>query len=134
MATKNKALRIGCLVVVGIFFLAIVAYILIFTVGYQYASWYTEEQHLARIAERVEKRYFSKGSDYGYTDYEVFPLYDENEKFSYALVEFEPQGFVYIKISVSYFLFRLAYQVFPAHRYILISGSDPCSKTLHLLD
>lgn len=60
------------------------------------ASDYTEEQHTARVSELVEKRYMKQGS--GYTDYTLYPLYNEKEELRYFLVEFAPAGFVYIKI------------------------------------
>ena len=62
------------------------------------SSWaYTEEQHLQRISKLVEKRYMGEKSEY--TSYEVFPLYDQNEKMKYCIVEFEPYGFVWVKIN-----------------------------------
>ncbi len=61
-----------------------------------YAARYTEAQHLERVGRRVEKYFMTEES--GYTGYQVYPLYDENEKLSYFLVEFEPVGFVYIKL------------------------------------
>ena len=62
------------------------------------SSWaYTEEQHLQRISKLVEKRYMCEKSEY--TSYEVFPLYDQNEKMKYCIVEFEPYGFVWVKIN-----------------------------------
>ena len=67
------------------------------------SSWaYTEEQHLQRINELVEKRYMGEKSEY--TSYEVFPLYDQNEKMKYCIVEFEPCGFVWVKINDFAFL------------------------------
>jgi len=62
------------------------------------SSWaYTEEQHLQRISKLVEKRYMGEKSEY--TSYEVFPLYDQNKKMKYCIVEFEPYGFVWVKIN-----------------------------------
>ena len=67
------------------------------------SSWaYTEEQHLQRISKLVEKRYMGEKSEY--TSYEVFPLYDQNEKMKYCIVEFEPCGFVWVKINDFAFL------------------------------
>lgn len=62
-----------------------------------YAARYTEAQHLERVSARVEKYFMTEDS--GYTGYMVYPLYDENDKLSYFLVEFEPVGFVYIKLN-----------------------------------
>lgn len=62
-----------------------------------YAARYTEAQHLERVSARVEKYFMTEDS--GYTGYTVYPLYNENDKLSYFLVEFEPVGFVYIKLN-----------------------------------
>lgn len=61
------------------------------------AGFYSERQHLSRIEGLAKKRYLSEGSEY--TGLEVYPLYDENEEFHYALIELKPQGFVYVKIQ-----------------------------------
>ena len=62
------------------------------------ASNFTEEEHMARIAKRVEARYFSEGSGYNFTDYEVHPVYDENDELKYAVVDFAPSGFIVVII------------------------------------
>ena len=61
------------------------------------ASNYTEEEHLQRVSDLVEKRYMQEGSEY--TSYEVYPVYDEYEELSYFIVDFEPEGYVYIKLN-----------------------------------
>lgn len=58
---------------------------------------YTEEEHIKRISERVEKRYMGENSPY--TDFTVYPLYDENDKIGYFVVEFEPYGYVYVRLN-----------------------------------
>ena len=61
------------------------------------ASYYTEEQHIQRITERIEKQretwnwMYPEGETY--SDFKVYPLYDENDEFIECLVEFEPYGF-----------------------------------------
>ncbi len=60
------------------------------------ASYFTEEEHLARVTERIEKKYMTE--DGKFTSFAVYPLYNEKDKLQYFLVEFEPQGFVYVKI------------------------------------
>ena len=60
------------------------------------ADKYTEEEHIARVSKRVEKRYMQDGSEY--TSYTVFPLYNADDELEFLLVEFEPYGFVYILI------------------------------------
>ena len=63
------------------------------------ARFYTEEQHLYRIKKRAERRFLGEGSEY--TGLEVYPLYDE---FHYALLEFEPQGFIYVAVNSARFI------------------------------
>ena len=64
------------------------------------AEQFTVEEHIERISKRVEKRYFGKDSEYEFTDYEVFPLYDQNDEFAnYCVVEFEPYGYVYVDVT-----------------------------------
>ena len=64
------------------------------------AEQFTVEEHIERISKRVEKRYFGKDSEYEFTDYEVFPLYDQNDEFAnYYVVDFEPYGYVYVGVT-----------------------------------
>jgi len=65
---------------------------------FEKSSKYTEEEHFKRVSKRVEKRYFSK-SNKEFTGYELFPIYNEKEQLQYFLVEFEPQGYIYILIN-----------------------------------
>ena len=78
------------------------------------ANKYTEAEHIQRITERIKSRYidgnerlrpYDKPVDDGViypkvkaTGFEVYPLYDENDAMRYALVEFEPFGFVFVHI------------------------------------
>lgn len=61
------------------------------------SGFYSEEQHIQRARERAEKRYL--GEDSEYTGLEVYPIYNEYDELRYALIEFEPQGFVYVSIG-----------------------------------
>ena len=49
------------------------------------ASSYSEEQHMQRIRERAEERFLGEGNEY--------------DELKYALIEFEPQGFLYVHIG-----------------------------------
>ena len=60
------------------------------------SDFYSEEQHIQRIRKRAEKRFL--GEDSEYTGLEVYPIYNEYDKIKYALIEFEPQGFLYVYI------------------------------------
>lgn len=67
-------------------------------------SDYTVEEHIAKVSKKVEARYFADDGKYEYTDYEVYPLYNENDELEYFLVEFQPFGYVYIWIWEPSFL------------------------------
>ena len=105
MKTKSKKKTIIILCVVLAVVIVLLTPVIVFcarfiiaaTAKENAASYYTEEQHLQRISELVEKRYMS--GDYDYMSYEVFPLYDQNEEMHYCVVEFKPHGFVWVKIN-----------------------------------
>lgn len=61
------------------------------------ASMYSEEQHVQRIRERAEERFLGEESEY--TGLEVYPIYNEYDELRYALIELEPQGFMYVQIN-----------------------------------
>ena len=84
-------------------FIFLAVFLLIFSFGgcSRKASCYTEEEHIQRITERIEKKMkegesqFIKGCD----GYKVYPLYNEAEQMLYALVEVEPYGFLCVFID-----------------------------------
>lgn len=78
-------------------FVALVMFFSALVFGGCSASSFSEEQHLQRIKERAEKRFL--GEDSEYTGLEVYPIYNEYDKLKYALIEFEPQGFIYVYIN-----------------------------------
>ena len=61
------------------------------------SSMYSGEQHLQRITARAEERFLGEGSEY--TGLEVYPVYNEYDELKYALIEFAPQGFLYVSIN-----------------------------------
>ena len=61
------------------------------------SDMYSEEKHMQRIREQAEERFL--GEDSEYTGLEVYPIYNEYDELKYALIEFEPRGFVYVYIS-----------------------------------
>lgn len=92
MSKKNK------LIIAVASILVVVAVAATLMICFPRANWISEKRHIERVSKRVEKRYMTKDSKYDYTDYTVYPLYDENDKLGYFLVEFEPYGFVYVII------------------------------------
>jgi hypothetical protein len=61
---------------------------------------YTKEEHISRVSERIEKRFITGSTEL--TGFQVFPLYDEGAELKYFLVEFEPYGFLYIRINANH--------------------------------
>ena len=64
------------------------------------ASKYSEDQHVNRITERIENRFINESTEL--TGFQIFPLYDEADELKYFLVEFEPYGFLYVRINEKY--------------------------------
>ena len=64
---------------------------------------YTTEQHMQRIAKRVEKKYINeetRSSQFSFiTGYSIYPLYNADDKVEYFLVEFEPYGFLFVAMG-----------------------------------
>ena len=87
----KKFTRIGACLVASLLLIAAVL-----CVGCS-SDMYSEEKHMQRIRERAERRFL--GEDSEYTGLEVYPIYNEYDELKYALIEFEPQGFVYVYIS-----------------------------------
>ncbi len=74
-----------------------------FSFGCDKASNYTEEEHIARITERIKNKDFSWALTY--ESFEVYPLYNQNEEVEYFLVEFEPFGFMFVNLRDTTFVF-----------------------------
>lgn len=78
------------------------------------ANDFSEEEHLQRVTEWIQARYihgderlrpYDKPNDDGKiypkvkaTDFAVYPIYDENDDLRYFLVEFDPFGYLYVRI------------------------------------
>ena len=97
----KKFTRIGACLVASLLLIAAVL-----CVGCS-SDMYSEEKHMQRIRERAEKRFL--GEDSEYTGLEVYPIYNEYDELKYALIEFEPQGFVYVLINEQEYPWRGMY-------------------------
>ena len=93
MGKKRIVLSSAAIVLTVVLVLVLITVILC---RLSFSRFYTEEEHLARISELVDKHYMTKDS--GYTSFEVFPLYNEYDEFEFAVVEFEPRGYIYVMI------------------------------------
>lgn len=93
---KKIWITIGCILLIA----AISVGIFVGLSNYRIDSnKYTTEQHVERISKLVKKRFIE--TDNGYTDFEVHPLYDEEDNVKFCLIEFAPQGFAIVKILES---------------------------------
>lgn len=70
---------------------------LIYENTFENASDYTEAQHIERVTDLAKKRYLKEDSKY--TDLKVYPMYTENEKLGFFLIELEPAGYIYIFLN-----------------------------------
>jgi len=96
--SKGKKAGIAVLCIVLVVAVLVSSFLIIEHVDID-ADKYTDEQHLQRVTKLAEKRYLSPDSPYGYTDMKIYPVYDENEQLRYFLIDFEPNGYVYILIN-----------------------------------
>lgn len=71
-------------------------FVLLCLTGCTYSNFYSYEQHYMRVEKLVKKRYINDSTQY--TGYKIYPLYNENDKFQYFLIELEPFDFVYVEV------------------------------------
>ena len=84
--------RITSLILVTMLVVSLFAF-----VGCEKADDFSEEEHLQRISERIEKRIINNSTTY--TNFEVYPLYNKDNVLNYFLVEFEPYGFIFVLLK-----------------------------------
>lgn len=94
----KKRTKILVCVLAGIILLAAALCVLCLS---RTSGFYSEKQHLSRIQKRAEAHFLGEESEY--TSLEVYPLYNEDEKLEYALIELQPQGYMYVHINKSDF-------------------------------
>ena len=86
--------------ILAILLIIVLLWGIVFMCEYRRSSWYSEEQHAKRIAKRLEKDEnklnYKDGSSY--ESFNVYSLYDENNKLEYFLVEYEPYGFDFLEM------------------------------------
>lgn len=91
---------------------------------------YTEEEHVAYMSERMRVKLIDSDNA-KVTDFEVYPLYDENDEFRYCLYECEPSGFAFSKVRekpFDYFYSNL-YVTLPKWRKFIVRESDDTEIT-----
>ena len=102
-------------------------FVAIVFVGCNKVSSFTEEEHIQRISERIEKRYQRKHSgDEKQKDFKVYPLYGKNEELKMFLVEYDPDGFTFIFLQDEPFFLAACLK---AHKSMYIETSDVYDKS-----
>lgn len=64
------------------------------------ASYYTEEEHIQRITERILKKtnwWIPEGLTE--EDFDIYALYNQNEQLTYCIIEYEPNGFAFVFVG-----------------------------------
>ena len=61
------------------------------------ATAFSDEEHIERISEKIKSKYIDKENS-KYTSFEIYPLYDSNDELKYAVIDFQPEGFTYVRI------------------------------------
>ena len=90
---------------------------------------YSEKGHYRRIKKRIEERFIETGV---HKEYELYPLYDENDQLKYFVVDF-PTNYHIIKIN-EYDLSCLGVSMYtlsinnPWQRYVLENGEKVYEK------
>ena len=59
---------------------------------------YSEEEHAQIIREKIDKKYPDKKIEFdeetiSYNSYKIYPLYNEKDKLTHFIIEYEPYGF-----------------------------------------
>ncbi len=101
---KRKKISIKRIVLI---ILAVILVVFVFLCCFgEKPEQFTEEQHIARITRKLNrkiKKKFSKAwFTFEYDSFEVYPLYNQDEKLEFFLVEFEPSSFIFISMIDNY--------------------------------
>ena len=90
---KPSKLRIFFVILLSVVLIAVI----VFSILVERSSDFTEAEHVARVTALAKKRYL--GNDEKYTDLQVYPIYDQDDKLQYFLIELEPVGYMIVGIQ-----------------------------------
>ena len=90
--------------------------LIILAISPMQVTHYSEAKHIKRISKRIEKSYMT--GDKEYTDFSVYPLYNEKEEPRLYLVEFEPYGYILVDPDESLFGYLIG------RNYIVCGGRE----------
>lgn len=107
---------------------------LVYESKFEKSSDYTETQHIQRVTDLANKRYLNDDTDY--TELQVYPLYDENDKLTSFLIELKPVGFMYVFLNhnskLNHFgngmYLQSTSNIKPWARYVVENGNDAYLK------
>ena len=74
-------------------------------------SCYSEEEHIEFMSESMREKLLKKDV----TDFDAYPLYNENDEFEYCLFECEPSGFAFSCVR------NMPFDYYYADRYVSFS-------------
>lgn len=77
--------------------LFMIALFVILINGCQQTASLDDEGHYDKIKKIIEEKYLTQ--TYGFTSFELYNVYNENDEPEYYLAEFEPFGYLYIKVN-----------------------------------
>ena len=77
--------------------LFMIALFVILVNGCQQTASLDDEGHYDKIKKIIEEKYLTQ--TYGFTSFELYNVYNENDEHKYFLVEFEPIKFLYVVIK-----------------------------------
>lgn len=94
--------------VISVLLLAVIALTLS---GCLSGSCYSEEEHIEFMSESMREKLLKKDV----TDFDAYPLYNENDEFEYCLFECEPSGFAFSCVR------NMPFDYYYADRYVSFS-------------
>ena len=115
--------------IIRITILLIILIIIPTTIMCRSSCMYSEKGHYRRIQKRIEERFIETGV---HKEYELYPLYDEEDKLRYFVVDF-PTNYHIIRIN-KYDLGCLGVSMYTLsinnlwQRYVLENGEKVCEK------
>ena len=97
-------------------------FIVISSSGCKKAKYYTDEEHTNNVRKIIEEKYLKDGETY-----ELRPLYNNDDKLQYFVVDFSNNDFIYVKI--------MEQENFLQHKlYIQSAGECPWSRVVDVVN
>lgn len=98
VSKKKKRLKIFKVVLLTLFLVFVLEFCFIHIYLPNKSRVLSDDEHIERISKKIKSKYIDKENS-KYTSFEIYPVYDNNDELRYAVIEFQPEGFVYIRIN-----------------------------------